>query len=649
LRRGPRRAATVAAIALGVSCSGLTAPGAGAAGFQRCGPNDPGSGCARLSVALDHTGAVPGRISLLIRTRTRKDVSRPRRGVLITLAGGPGQAGSPLVDDFATTYAPALRTRDLVVPDQRGTGGSGLLRCPGLEQAIERLKPLASLKQAPLCAASLGDRRRFFTTPDSVADLESIRQALGVQKLAIAGVSYGTKVALAYAEAYPTHVEFLILDSVVKPDGPDPFERSNLNAEPGVLRSICKAGACGDFTRDPVADLVKVLARIRAVAVRGVFYTAHGHAQRVTLTPSSLLDALYDGDLDPLQRARIPAALKAFLDGDHAPIFRLLGASRSDSSFDDPADLSTALYFATSCEDTIYPWTRSAPAGQRIAEIKAAAAAIPDSEFAPFTRADELSSDEFSLCARWPLAPTPRYVPAGPLPDVPALVFSGREDLRTPLSDARAVAAAFPRGQLVIAQHSGHSVATSEGADCATAALREFLAGKRASPCKPVRIVPVEDVPPRTVPDVSKTGYGARIDRTLAAFGYTFFEALDESIEADGPTGGLRGGFLTLQGEKLILDRYSVLPGYGVSAVIGAKGAVRVTMTGARAARGFIVIPAHGPATGRLGGRRISIGLKDISQTGALRLARPGLARAAVARAAAAHAARRIGLGPRIR
>jgi pimeloyl-ACP methyl ester carboxylesterase len=596
------------------------APAAGAARFEACGPTDPATHCARLSVPLDHSGQVPGTISLLVRSLRRKQSSKPRRGVLIGLAGGPGQSGADLLDDFAETYAPALTTRDLVMPDQRGTGHSDLLRCPGLEQAVARLKPAATRTEAPKCAQSLGARRAFFTTPDSVADLESIRLALGVKKLALAGVSYGTKVALAYAEAHPENVEFLILDSTVTPDGPDPFERSNLRRVPGVLRSLCIASACRGVTSDPVADLTSVLARLRAGRVRGTFYDTGGHAQTITLTPSGLLDSLYGGDVNPLLRAREPAAFRAFLRGDPAPLFRLVGMNRADGSFDDPRSLSTAVYFATSCEDIAYPWTRSDPPAQRLAEVRAAAQAIPESEFAPFRRADELASDSFSLCSEWPLARQPRFVAAGPLPDVPALVLAGREDLRTPLSDARAVAAEFPRGQLVVAQHSGHSVATSEGADCATTALKRFLAGKRAGVCRPSQIIGPTRIPP-TRPSVFNYGYGIKLNRTLAAAGQTFADGYNEGLLTQDAAGGLRGGYLDIQSDAIVLHRFSVLDGYDLSARIGARGTLRLRVAGARAAAGFLDIPEQGNfATGRLGGRAVRVRLFDLAQAGALHL-----------------------------
>ena len=57
-----------------------------------------------------------------------------------------------------------------------------------------------------------------------------MRQALGVEKLTLFGISYGTKLALAYARAHPDHVERIALDSVLEPDDADAFGREPYQA-----------------------------------------------------------------------------------------------------------------------------------------------------------------------------------------------------------------------------------------------------------------------------------------------------------------------------------------------------------------------------------------------------------------------------------
>ena len=98
---------------------------------------------------------------------------------------------------FATVLEPALKRYRLVVYDQRGTGLSGALRC----DTLQRASALAEITPTMVgrCFRGLGPRRSFFGTADSVQDIEAIRRALGVRKVAVLGISYGTWVAQQYA------------------------------------------------------------------------------------------------------------------------------------------------------------------------------------------------------------------------------------------------------------------------------------------------------------------------------------------------------------------------------------------------------------------------------------------------------------------
>ena len=64
-------------------------------------------------------------------------------------------------------------------------------------------------------------------------------QALGAERIALYGTSYGTKVALSYALRYPDRVERLVLDSVAPARRPGPVLPRQHGAVPRVLRSLC--------------------------------------------------------------------------------------------------------------------------------------------------------------------------------------------------------------------------------------------------------------------------------------------------------------------------------------------------------------------------------------------------------------------------
>ena len=109
--------------------------------------------------------------------------------------------------------------------------------------------------------------------------MEAIRAELAVDKLTLFGISYGTELAMAYARAYPQHVERLILDSVVDYDDPDPFFTVGFRAMGPSLKSLCPL-RCRYLTPDPGAELGQLVAKLRTQPMRALTYDASGRAQR---------------------------------------------------------------------------------------------------------------------------------------------------------------------------------------------------------------------------------------------------------------------------------------------------------------------------------------------------------------------------------
>ena len=107
------------------------------------------------------------------------------------------------------------------------------------------------------CARAIGPKRRFFGTDQTVQDLDLLRRALGVDKLNLDGVSYGTFVAERYALRYPTHVARLVLDSVVPHVGINGLSVENASAVGRVLRSLCSDLPCKGDPAEQLAFVVR--------------------------------------------------------------------------------------------------------------------------------------------------------------------------------------------------------------------------------------------------------------------------------------------------------------------------------------------------------------------------------------------------------
>ena len=206
-------------------------------------PNAAGFTCSTLTVPLDHSGRRPGTLRLAVATA---DNARAPRGVLLLLTGGPGQPGLPALARVPEIVGAEQKAYRIVMIDQRGTG-AGALDCSELQAAMgssDLAPPPAAAVRA--CASKLGDRRQYFGTDDVVADLESLRMALGADRWAVDGISYGTYVGERYALAHPRRVSKLVLDSVVPHQGETDLGVDEFRAARRVLRDVCGSNSCSN-------------------------------------------------------------------------------------------------------------------------------------------------------------------------------------------------------------------------------------------------------------------------------------------------------------------------------------------------------------------------------------------------------------------
>ncbi len=121
---------------------------------------------------------------------------------IIAVNGGPGLSHAYMMQN--DLWQRIGKNRFVVLYDQRGTGGSKRMQT-GTSQSMD----------------------------SQVADLDAVRQALGLTKFALLGDSYGGLVVMAYAAAHPEHVAKLILS-----DSPGPSWHDIVHVLPDVFPDI---------------------------------------------------------------------------------------------------------------------------------------------------------------------------------------------------------------------------------------------------------------------------------------------------------------------------------------------------------------------------------------------------------------------------
>ena len=185
----------------------LALPGTNLTANARCGslevaenPDDPAGKRIKLNIAMaPATGKT-----------TEPDP-------VFFFAGGPGQAASETWVIIRSTLNKIRKTRDIVMIDQRGTGGSNKLACESeVEEDLNQEIDLDLIRtETEKCLAGLNGDPRFYTTSIAMADYNLVRQAMGYDRINIMGVSYGTRAAQVYLRLFPETVRSVTLDSVV--------------------------------------------------------------------------------------------------------------------------------------------------------------------------------------------------------------------------------------------------------------------------------------------------------------------------------------------------------------------------------------------------------------------------------------------------
>jgi proline iminopeptidase len=121
---------------------------------------------------------------------------------IIAVNGGPGLSHAYMVQN--DLWQRVAKNRLVVLYDQRGTGASKRMQA-GAPQTMDA----------------------------QVADLDAVRQKLGLNKFALLGDSYGGLVVMAYAAAHPEHVARLILS-----DSPGPSWKSIVHLLPETFPDV---------------------------------------------------------------------------------------------------------------------------------------------------------------------------------------------------------------------------------------------------------------------------------------------------------------------------------------------------------------------------------------------------------------------------
>ena len=474
--------------------------------LHRCGPHrgpDHGPGwCTKVPRPLDPS--LPDGPKIGIQTQWVPASDGHAVGTIVAVEGGPGYPSTGSYDEYAGTFAPLLKTHNLVLVDNRGTGGSGILRCPRLQRYTGQTSGPRFAKLVGACGDSLNHRFKLpdgrwlhasdlYGTAYAVADLAAILRRLHTGPVTIYGDSYGSWFTQAFIARDPTLVRAVILDSTYYLRGLSPwYASSGIEARRAMLRVCERSVACNEHDgAGAVNRFARILDQVRRAPISGDTRLAGGTRVHETITPRLLADLVQDSGSDPVILREADASIRAALAGDDVPLLRLVAqeqaynhGTESAVYFNDP------LYMAVSCTDYPQLFDMHASPRVRARQFARAVAAQPSAPFAPFTTAEWVTqsgySQPYDICLDWP-SPThtapvepakPTVLPASK----PILLIGGDVDDLTPLSDVRKFAPALGRNVRVVDLHNTVHVTSegdtflSVGASCARSIIDRFTA-----------------------------------------------------------------------------------------------------------------------------------------------------------------------------
>ncbi|MFM7598175.1 MAG: alpha/beta hydrolase [Actinomycetota bacterium] len=439
--------------------------------WESCGGDTE---CAGLVVPLDYADPTGPTLTIAV---SRIPASGDRLGAIIVNPGGPGVPGQSYAASLAWELPAALGRRyDFIGIDPRGVGDSSAFVCMSRRDlrtwlridatpdtaAEERTFARIAGTFGPQCDEAAGDLLPHVSTRDTARDLDTLRRALGDDRLHFIGASYGTYLGAMYADQFPERVGHLVLDGAIDPrvDQVGLTDRQITGFDESAVRMAawCAArGSCPVPGRTTQGVLRNINRLLEDLDTRDLPVT-DGPALRQQEAIVGIISGLYSRDSWSFTLLAIGSALE----GDGTDL-ATLGRSFLTSQ---PAFYSAFL--AISCIDSPAPPGRSGVS--RWARDRARDTRVP--EISRYLAWSVLP------CSTWPVHVDDAPGPVRATGAAPILVIGTTHDPATPYAWSRSLARQLDSGALLTREGDGHT-AIGTGSRCVSRAIAAYLLSDR--------------------------------------------------------------------------------------------------------------------------------------------------------------------------
>lgn len=449
--------------------------------------------CIDIEVPLNHFDPQDSRTTKVVFAVL--PATGERKGMFVTVIGGPGGSGLMSADNYTSYFDPAIPENfDIVFFDQRGINMSGGLYCIDAAAKYYRSDTDATTPEGEAqllevtqtfvneCVSEMGtsDLIPFLDTTQAVQDLEVFRGLMGDDKFWLYGESYGTQFSQMYATAYPDRLAGLILDGTVDITLMDTeFLKTQAAAFNDVL--IATLEACNadeycaaDMGRDAVEVYDELAAQLKQAPAVFDFPLSTGEVEPREFSFAEL-EATSGFLYSETARMMFLRGLAAYArDNTLVPLARVA----YNSLYVNPDNLeavldpswSDAIYYGVTCRDYAEP-------GSTFEEQAELFLREGDEVDASLPRFSSVFYGDLP-CAYWPY-PKDDSQPAmlaAPFKggDFPTLVLNATTDPATPYEGARSVFENVSNGYMVT-EIGGPHVIFGWGNECVDGLVAEFL------------------------------------------------------------------------------------------------------------------------------------------------------------------------------
>jgi pimeloyl-ACP methyl ester carboxylesterase len=377
--------------------------------------------------------------------------------------GGPGVAATEDAAGLSQAWLGLNLHHDILLVDQRGTGGSNAHTCPNRTEPFRSQAELRAYTSACLKAFG-GDVTRYGTRP-AMDDLDAVRAALGYRQLDVVGGSYGATAAQVYLNLHPSSVRTLTLQAAGALDVP--YYRNYARNAQRALDRLARLCASEPACRKAFPGWERQFRELVRAWNLNPVQTREGE----TMTGDQLAWVVQNMLMDQQQAVSIPLVVSRAAKGDYAPL-TAAGPGNSEGNL-----LMSRFIW---CNE---PWVGL------------------DAEGPWGTAFDSYTEARIAMlqqgCTFMPTRAEPRRLWTFPSSTrVPVLVFAGGADPQEPITNLPGLKRHFPDSRAVILPYTGHhfSIGGCVGLITAEFVERGTTKGLDTS-CTGTMVAPAFDLP----------------------------------------------------------------------------------------------------------------------------------------------------------